>query len=241
MEGKTNQTTPLDQLEATLREDDTRALSKAKLGVGLRVFLIVFVVGYMTWLFGALSNLDAEALTEIAANSVAEQLPEFRSNLQEYAIAQAPMVTDMARDTLLQVPAQMRQHLQQRLVSESNALIARFEDDVNGALGEVLDQQMAAFRESSPGDSPEAQFDALILGVSGEFRSTMIAALDELYNDYSSEVRRLNDHLLQLQRGLDLSESEELDKQLLEVWMTLIHKHGVGDPLQIAQNLERGF
>ena len=100
---------------------------------------------------------------------------------------------------------------------------------------------MAALRESSPGDSPETQFDALILGISGEFRSTMIAALDELYNDYSSQVRLLNDHLLQLQRGLDLSESEELDKQLLEVWMTLIHKHGVGDPLQIAQNLERGF
>ena len=241
MDANTNQTTPLDQLAATLREDDARALSRAKVGVGLRIFLIVFVLGYMTWLFGAVSNLDAEALTGIAANSVAEQLPEFRANLQEYAIAQAPMVTDMARDTLLQVPAQMRQHLQQRLVSESNALIARFEDDVNGALGEVLDQQMAALRESSPGDSPETQFDALILGISAEFRSTMIAALNELYNDYSSEVRRLNDHLLLLQRGQDLSESEKLDKQLLEVWMTLIHKHGVGDPLQIAQNLERGF
>lgn len=241
MDAKTNQTTPLDQLDATLREDDARALSRAKVGVGLRVFLIVFVLGYMTWLFGAVSKLDAEALTGIAANSVAERLPEFRSILQEYAIAQAPMVTDMARDTLMQVPTQLRQHLQQRLVSESTDLIGRFEDDVNAALGEVLDRQMAALRESSPGDSPEAQFDALILGISGEFRSTMIAALDELYNDYSSEVRRLNDHLLQLQRGQDLSESEKLDKQLLEVWMTLIHKHGVGDPLQIAQNLERAF
>ena len=241
MEGKTNQTTTLDQLEATLREDDTRALSKAKFGVGVRVFLIVFVLGYMTWLFGAVSNLDAEALTGIAANSVAEQLPEFRLNLQEYAIAQAPMVTDMARDTLMQVPTQMRQHLQQRLVSESTDLIGRFEHDVNAALEDVLDRQMTAFRESSPGDSLEAQLDALILGVSGEFRSTMIAALDELYNDYSSEVRRLNDHLLWLQVGQDLSQSEKLDKQLLEVWMTLIHKHGVGKPLQIAQNLERGF
>ncbi len=58
-----------------------------------------------------------------------------------------------------------------------------------------------------------------------------------------NEVTRVgeNDHLFLLQRGQDLSESEKLDKQLLEVWMTLIHKHGVGDPVQIARNLERDF
>ena len=232
---------PLDQLEATLKQYDTRALSRAKLGIAIRAVLIVFVLGYMTWLFSAVSELDADSLTAMAADSVVEQITEFRENLQVYAIEQAPMVTDMARDTLMQLPTHMRTHLQDRLVRESNALIARFETDVDAALGEILDQQLAALRESSPGDLPDRQLDALILGVSDEFRDTMTGALDELYFEYSAEVRRLNDHLVHLQQDDNLTASEQMDRQLLEVWMTLIHKHGVGDPLQIVENMERQY
>ena len=234
-------TAALDELQATLKKDDARELSRARIGIAVRAVLIVFVLGYMTWLFDAVSKLDAGALTGMAADAVTEQIPEFRADLQAYAIGQAPMVTDMARDTLMQLPATMRQKMQQRLLDETGTLISRFESDIDTALGEVLDQQLAALRAASPGDRPEEQLDALILGVSGEFRDTMTGALDELYFEYSAEVRRLNDHLVHLQQDDNLTASEQMDRQLLEVWMTLIHKHGVGDPLQIVENMERQY
>ena len=55
-------------------------------------------------------------------------------------------------------------------------------------------------------------------------------ALDELYHDYAKELRRLNAELEHLLRDEDLTESEQIDKRLIEAWMILAHKYRLTDP-----------
>ena len=51
----------LQALRGELQEEQRRAHKRAKLGIGIRVVSIVFVLGYMSWLVGAVTKLDAPA------------------------------------------------------------------------------------------------------------------------------------------------------------------------------------
>ena len=231
----------LAEVHRELENDDLRSLSRAKLGIGLRLFLIVFVIGYMTWVSSAVSKLDAPALTQVAVAHFEERLPELRAEIRDYAIARAPEVTDRAGDLLVQLPAHLREALEGQLLAKTDELIARLENDVDAALTVVIDDQMELVRTELPDGTPEQQLDAIILGVSNVFRDTMIAAVDEMYIDYSREIQRLNAYLEHLQRSDDLTESEELDKELIETWMVLVHKYEITDPMNVATELQAQF
>ena len=231
----------LDEVRSDLEREDRRSVSRAWVGVGLRIFFLLFVAGYMTWVHSAVSRLDADSLTKIAAMQLEERLPQMRADLRDYAIARAPEVIDKARDLLLELPAQLRKKVESQLLARSDELIARLESDVDIALGVVIDDQIEAIRTALPDGSPEDQLDALILGLSDTFRDTMIAAVDELYEQYSAEVTKLNDHLIHLQKDEDLSDSEIIDKKLLEAWMVLVQKHEFASPRRVKEALQAGF
>jgi hypothetical protein len=231
----------LADVRKELEHDDLRALSRAKLGIGLRLVLIAFVIGYMTWVSSAVSKLDAPALTRVAVAHFEDRVPELRAEIRDYAIARAPEVTDRAGDLLVQLPARLREALEGQLLAKTDELISRLETDVDLALTVVVDDQIELVRAELPDGTPEQQLDAMILGVSNVFRDTMIAAVDEMYIEYSGEIRRLNAYLEHLQRSDDLTESEELDKELIETWMVLVHKYEITDPMKVATELQARF
>ena len=229
----------LTELREEMEQQQRNAERRAKTGIAVRAALIVFVFAYMTWLSGAVTRLDAQALTQLAATHIEERLPELRAELGAFAIKAAPGVTDQARDLLLALPGSLRGHVEGPIVAELDRLMTRFETDVDAAITIVVDDQMALVRDAMSDADPEAQLDAIVLGVSDAFRETMIGVLDELHVDYANEIQRLNTRLVRLQRVSDLSPSERIDKQLLEVWMTLVHRHGITDPLEVAWEFEQ--
>ena len=228
---------PLHALRADLEAEDKRAIKRAKIGIGIRGFLIVLAFVYMSWLLGALSKLDAPALTRIAVDSVEARLPELRANLQTYALDVAPELTDKAQGLFLEVPGHVRRTLEGRLFQATEGLVAQFEDEVEASLTQVVDYQAELMRAEMPDATPEEQLDILVLGVSAEFRDTMTEAVDLLYEDYSAEMRKLAAYLERLRTAESLNESERIDKELIEAWMVMVHKHRIVAPEQIARNL----
>lgn len=230
----TTENSPLHEIRNHLETEDRGALSRVRTGIILRALLIVVVVGYMTWISSAVSKLDAEELTRIAAAEIEERLPEMRAELRDYAIRMAPDLTDHAKEVFLELPGQMRQFVEAQLLAKTDELIAQFEADVDGAITVVIEDQIRLVKAGLPGASPEQQLDALVLGVSDIFRETMIEAIDELYIGYAGEVRTLNARLDRLLTGHDLTESEKIDKQLIEAWMVLVHKHDIANSSQLV-------
>ena len=231
----------LTGIRADLAREDRRALLHARIGVGLRALVVLLVIGYMSWLSAAIGHLDAPTLTRFAATHIEERLPELRAELRDYAIAQAPDVIGRARDLLLQFPAHVRDSVERPLLARTDELIARAETDIDAAITDVLDRQMELLRAEMSDASPEEQLDAFILGVSDLFRDTMISALDELYVGYADEIRRLNAHLDHLLRDDHLTEDERIDKQLIQVWMVLVHQHEITNPMQVAATFQATF
>ena len=218
------------RVRADLDREDRQAEARAKVGIGIRAVLIVFVAAYISWIMGAVTQLDAPALTRLAALNIEERLPDLRAKLRDQAIALAPDLTDQARDLLLQLPVRLREHVEATLVAKTEELIARFETDLDTAVTTVVEDQIDLVRGELSDAGPEEQLDAIVLGVSDAFRETMIEAVDELYYGYSAEIRRLNADLEHLLRGEILTEAEQIDKRLIEAWMVLAHKHELADP-----------
>jgi len=217
---------PSTQVLASVRQeierDHTGASNRLKVAIGIQAFLILFVAGYMTWMFGSLKKLDAATLTNVAAVEVEGRLPELRASVRDYALEMAPELTDGARDLLLDVPARLRANLEEQVVAQTDMLVYDFERELDALLTEMLTSQIEQMQAAAPNASPEEQLDSLVVDVSGLFRETMKEAIDEVYIDYADEIAKLNDHLEYLRAGRGLTEAEKIDKQLIETWLVLV-------------------
>ncbi len=223
-------TTRLAELREDLQRESNKATTRAKSWVVIRVGLILLVAAYMTWIGGAMGRLSAEDLTRLAATSLESKLPELRADLRDYAISVAPEVTDRARDLVLEVPVQLRTVVERKLLAQAERLIARLETDMDLAITTVIDQQLELLRSYDSEVGPEEQLDAIVLGVSDVFRETLIEGIDEMYEHSTGDVQGLNAYLDHLLSSPDLTQSERIDRQLLEVWMVLVYRHRITEP-----------
>ena len=223
-------TTLLAELHEELQRERRKTATRAKSWIAVRAGVVLLVAAYMTWLGGALGRISAEELTRFAATSLESKLPELRADLRDYAISVAPEVTDRARDLLLEVPGRLRTVVERELWAQTDRLIARLEVDMDLAIATVIDEQLELVRAQDPNASPEAQLDTIILGVSDAFREALIDGIDELYEHSTREIQGLNAYLDHLSSNPNLTESEQIDRQLLQVWMVLVHKHRISEP-----------
>ena len=233
-----NSDSSLAVFRTDLEQEDVRALQRVKVAIAVKVVLVVFVAGYMSWIMSVVSRLDARELTRIAAMSVEERVPQWRAEVRDYALAVAPDVTDQARDMFVTLPGHMREYLETELLLATDTVVRRFESDVASAVGTVLDDQIETMKAEMPDSSPEEQLEFMVMGVSGLFRDTMTEALDVFYVDYAAEVKKLNAHLDHLLRGDNLTESEKIDKQLIEAWIILVNEHDFIDPSGVLERLD---
>ena len=230
MNENSSATTLLAELHEELQRERRKTATRAKSWIAVRAGVVLLVAAYMTWLGGALGRISAEELTRFAATSLESKLPELRADLRDYAISVAPEVTDRARDFLLEVPGRLRTVVERELWAQTDRLIARLEVDMDLAIATVIDEQLELVRAQDPNVSPEAQLDTIVLGVSDAFREALIDGIDELYEHSTREVQSLNAYLEHLLKNPDLTQSEQIDRQLLQVWMVLVHKQGITEP-----------
>ena len=98
----------LEEIRQSIEQEDRASIARAKLGILVRSGMLALMVGYMAWLSGTVDRLSAVELTRFAAAHLESKLPEFRAELRDYAIDQAPEITDRAQELLLAMPARLR-------------------------------------------------------------------------------------------------------------------------------------
>jgi hypothetical protein len=219
------------ELMAQVREDLEReqknTARRSKMWIALQCLLIVFVISYMTWLSGAVSSMDAESLTRMVAVEIEEEIPHVRAAVRDHALQLAPQLTDQAQELFLEIPTRLRENIENQLLTESDKLMAHFEAELNAGLTAIIDERIEVVQAAYPDLPADQQLDNVVMGVSGLFRDAVIEAVDELYIEHAGTIEKLNAHLVHLQRSEELTESERIDKELLETWMLLVHKHEI--------------
>ena len=217
----------LTQVRNDLEREQHSAARRAKVWIGVQCLLIVFVIGYMSWISGAVSSMDAESLTRMVAVEIEEEIPHVRAAVRDHALQLAPQLTDQAQELFLEIPTRLRENIENQLLTESDKLMAHFEAELNAGLSAIIDERIQAVQAAYPDLPADQQLDNVVMGVSGLFRDAVIEAVDELYIEHAGTIEKLNAHLVHLQRSEELTESERIDKELLETWMLLVHKHEI--------------
>ena len=112
-------------------ERDHREISRrARRRLIILGILMVVVMGYTTWLYSQVAAMNAQAVAEITRGYLLTNLPEAKVTLRTALIENAPEVTDQAQEMMLELPRFIREQIEASLPPSSQALAARFEDDL---------------------------------------------------------------------------------------------------------------
>ncbi|MCZ6691764.1 MAG: hypothetical protein O7H41_19425 [Planctomycetota bacterium] len=220
----------LAYLTKELGENHPSAPGRAKRGIIIQAAMLVFVLSYMTWILTSMSSLDAEALTAIATDKLQVMIPELREQVRDYAVAAAPAIVDRGQELFLRLPRELGARLEQHIVAETNIRMREFETSLESSLTKGLEEQIDLIRTEHPDATADEALELTIVEVSGAYRDKMVLAIAGMYESYSSEVHRLDAYLTRLKTADDLTETEKIDKELIESWLVLVHKHGATQP-----------
>ena len=210
--------------------DQAASTRRSRIFLAFQFVFLAFVLGYMTWLFGAVGALDAEALTSIASDRFEAMLPDLREDAQEYAISIAPELTDQAQEALLALPHTVGGWIEEHVSVETEKILAEFEMELEANFTAILESQISSIRSQYPDATVGELADQAIRGITGTYREEMRAAVDAMYERYAEKVRQLDRYLVHLQTSEELTETERLDKELIEAWVALVHTHQITVP-----------
>ncbi len=214
------ETSKMADLIVAFRETAQHAEKRARRRIVVTTILAVAAACYMTWLHASFSKLDAAAVTDIARAEVQSRLPELGDKLTSMAIDAAPGLMKRGEDALLSAPSALRTTLEERLASHTDAVLddvaAKLDTELDNFVTPRLEQLNAASENGVP-----PPLDDLMQELRKEYRTKATALMYELYIAYSREIGGVNDYLLRLKAGENLSRRETIDKEIVEASVAL--------------------
>lgn len=172
--------------QQAVHADQQQQVREERFRIVLLGVLIVFVLGYMTWIYSSIKQFDAGELTRIAGLKVEGQIPEIKKQMRTVALDNADQVTDRLKDLLLSAPAELRR----TATAEAKAHLHQAAQDLGKQLGDKLVEDFRAnvdhMYAKSPNEmSPDERLDAFVT----QFRKNFVKVSDALLEQHSGALQ----------------------------------------------------
>ena len=162
----------------------------------------------------ALAEQQAEPLLNRPATAWAEQLED-----------QAPALVDTAADAALAAPAQLSEQLLGYVDTTVDERMPELEKQFGELIGTLVDRAADAMEgEFTKGEMTDAQAEELVTAVADQFDASLREQVDTLYNRYTAVSGGMIDRLDHLAAGEDLTEKDELHRQLITSFLALLQR-----------------
>ncbi len=219
--------TTIQELARQIREDQERLLRNERRKVGILLFLLVFVFGYMTWIYTSVSKLNAEMLTQQAGTYVESQLPAWRKELEAQTLQEAPALGNKLQEMLLDMPRTARNSLEKSLQAQGQRALREMEQALVEFTDKAIQQEIAHLAERTPAETTnEEKLDLVMASLRKDFKLKVKAYLQMHYDSFSGEVRTLAQRLERLHLPVEqLTPKERVERELIEVSVVLFSKH----------------
>jgi len=151
--------------------------------------------------------------------------------VKEAAIREAPRVINTGRKTLLEGPQMARKKLETVVTDQTKKVVERMEGEVDRFLGQEMKLHVEEidYKSSQIDASSSEKFELLITLSKKTFREKVKLFLSENFSDFTQEIAKLNQRLSRLNYDQDLTETEKIHQEILEVTVVLINRK---DPLK---------
>ena len=219
-------TADLAALERRLDElVDKTARRKTMLIVG-GVILALVTAAYLGYAWYRInSELDAPTVVAIAEQQAAPLLNQPATQWAQQLEDQAPALVDSAAEAALQAPAQLSAQLLEYVESAADERLPDLEEQFSDLVTSFVDQAADATEgEFTQGEMTDEQAQELVTAVADQFDESLREQIDTLYAEYTGVSGELIDRLNTLAVGENLSEKEQLHRDLITSFLALLQR-----------------
>lgn len=234
MSDKNNTSNLGDRIQGLSSRIEAQAKAKAlkqRVILAAGVVLILMSGFVLTRLTVQGRDLDAEAMTMIGRNEIEKRLPGAREKLQWHLKSQAPQIVGEAYQALVDMLPGLRVYLMKDLNARIDELNASFENNLSKLLADRIQASKERIDSQYPELSDREKVERLITDVSNEFNRQYAAAVETLYVDYSKEMSRVSQNIVELRgsRPGEMSDEERIKREIIETMVQIMRREKLLD------------
>lgn len=215
------------EYETFLKEEISKIEKETKFIWGSGILLLVFVIGYLFFLFQMTAFITKpENAAILVANSVKENLPEFINQTEQTLNHRAPIIARETSDTFLEMIPRLRETAEVQIDFTHKEMIPQLSWEFQQILSNYIrdhEKEIRAFAgKDSRGDFPQNFVDEL-MGQFGEYLDDEMAEsyggrdLEYLKENSLLALQSMNEFLVELKDSPpnSLERKERLQRKIL--------------------------
>lgn len=185
----------------------------------------VFMVSYLSFVYGRLAQVDAPTVVELAARQIEPSLNGASTTLSETLKSEAPTLIHKLEVSLLALPEQLAQEGRTQLNQTIRESFPTIEEELYRTLSDLIASTKAKAIENGINPDDPAAFDQIVQTIAPTIHEEARKTVDEFYRKYTASAADLIGYLQQLADNRNLDQRQQYHRQIVSLTLALMAKH----------------
>lgn len=192
------------------------------LGTKLRAIALVIIVLYFGFIYSMICKFTADEAMLMINGQLDAELPKVQAETIESMKKQAPQVVeDFANQCVGEIPS-LSKMLQDQILGVTGDYMKEMESGLNEMMGQMINDAKTELDKMGKDKSTAEKVDLLSKHMELQAFDLRKEAVKYLSEDFSKDMKKLDDELKRLQKGQNLNKKEKEQRELLRVWSKLM-------------------
>lgn len=221
----TNSPATLAAAEGKLRDAVASAKKRRTLTTVAMVILCLVLAAYLGFAYVQIAKVDAATVVQLAETQADPYLNQSAAEWAEQLKSRAPGVVDQAGEAALDMPAAFTQRIVDYAQTKAESELPQLEVKFKELIAELLENADATIRAKYPsGKIPDAEAEQVLTRVADQFGESLEGQAQAIYDRYAELSAEMIASLDELGRNENLGKTQQLHRQLLESFLTLLQR-----------------
>lgn len=210
-----------DAVDQRVREALDGEVASLKKTIGMKIFLVIFVVFYMSYAINSISRIDADFVVTSLRDRIHGDSDQMVKEASDELKRSAPtMVKELRRDLVAEIPG-LRTETEHALLASVDPIAKEIEESLSSDVGKMIEDYKNQVEKTNPKLSSAEKLQRVVFAVRQDFRKEVGKVATERAAEFSADLGKLNTHLKKLREGKNLSKAEVYEKDILVTWNKL--------------------
>ena len=206
----------------SVREELLNVEKGHKTAITVKVIILIVSIIYLSWLFTMIKQVDANGLVETIKLDFMSKLPAYSQQISKDLKASAPETIDNAKKQVDEMIPQLRIHMQDEVLKQTQVLTDSIGKDVDTIVEEYVKTHAESIKEKKPDATDLERAKELFGMIRTDFKGMVQGSINEHLDKYKEGIKTLNIDLKKLKAGKGLDEKEKIQRKLVCVWVKLM-------------------